>query len=105
MTAWLTDSITFSIVAAFIVVLGDSETLKGPKTSQLLLYELSHFVAFKRDKYFRAIKRLGMWYRGSKVGTLPFILTITQFIDINFMVNSSIHFKLPKCVCNNFVWL
>ena len=30
------------------------------------------WVLLKRDKYFRAIKRLGMWYRWSKVGTLPF---------------------------------
>ena len=43
LTACLTDSVTFSIVPAFLLVLCDSETLKGPKTSQPLLYELSHF--------------------------------------------------------------
>ena len=43
---------------------------RDQKTLQPLLYELSHL---KRDKYFRAIKRLGMWYRWSKVGTFPFI--------------------------------
>ena len=43
---------------------------RDQKTLQPLLYELSHL---KGDKYFRAIKRLEMWYRWSKVGTLPFI--------------------------------
>ena len=42
---------------------------RDQKTLQPLLYELSHF----KETYFRAIKRLGMWYRWSKVATFPFL--------------------------------
>ena len=50
LAVWLTNSITFSTVAAFLVVLCDSETLKGPKTSQLLLYELRETNTFEPSK-------------------------------------------------------
>ena len=53
---------------------------QGTKNLTAIIVRAESFCGFlKRDKYFRAIKRLGMCYRVSKVGTLPFINSIHAF--------------------------
>ena len=96
LTACLTDSITFSIVATFLLILFDSETLKGPKTLQPLLYELNHF---KKRQILLSHQKTGnvvQMVKGRHSSFHKILLSLLSSISWN----SCIQFKLLKCVCN-----